>query len=293
MILLSPSTSQPISRSLRQGNYSPDWRLQVFQQHGEEITKAKHEFKAVNSILSREKDPFVRQLILHEFGRGGLLGDAIRFFQFERFTRTGAAIKAMVVASLSPDQIAEEVGTNSFYIIVFEKLAFDLRRYLEHRTWLKLFCYGPLGPHAPHYRRCESRWLRVAFGRGSAGLKPMISGPLEAKPTLGEEEANRPRRILVSRVGDAMVGSEMDGIPPSERDVQLLVLLEHALRQLTSSTALQALSYPKPKSLEQEKKQAEVAKTVAGLSPASRRKIAAVIQNLRMQSVVKEQQNGT
>lgn len=84
--LLPPPASRPISRSLRQGNYSPDWRLQVFEQHIVEITRAKPklEFQAVNLILGREKDPFIRQLILLAFGRRNLLGDAIQFVQSER-----------------------------------------------------------------------------------------------------------------------------------------------------------------------------------------------------------------
>lgn len=246
------------------------------------ITEAplKRQFQVINDILAQEKDPFVRQLILHAFGRRSLLADAIRFVHSERQTANGAAMKAMVVAKLSPKQIAQEVGTGPFFVIVFEMLVFDVRRYQENRTRLKLLCYEPVEPAAPAYRLCEARWLPVAFARGWSGLKPIISGPLEVKPPTGEEEVNRVRRILVSRAGDGLTACELAGLPPSERDLELLVLWERGLRHLLTATAAEALSYPEFLDLEQEKKQAENEKLVARLSPESRRKIMAYVQRI-------------
>ena len=118
------------------------------------------------------------------------------------------AVKAMVVAGRSVQQIAEEMATLPGNIECFEQLYFDARPYLEPRFWLKNICCGE-GGH---------RWLEVALKRGWPGVEEVVlrrlpHGPRNLSPAVS---------IAVGRVQDYFFGQEASNIAPSEKDLELL-----------------------------------------------------------------------
>src|SRR5260370_42422442 len=107
----------PITRSLGEScDYQPDWRFQVWKQYALEITGARHQSARLEHVLLVEKDPFVRDLIRYHFGRRCIIGEAIRYAVACEATnvraRIGSAIKAMIVAGRTYEQVASELVTD-------------------------------------------------------------------------------------------------------------------------------------------------------------------------------------
>ena len=222
LIQLGPISgkSLPIPRSLRESpNYSPSWRSEVFEQYLIKIAEAKDQSTTLSEFLSRERDPFIRQLLLFRFDRRCVIPDAVRYavecLQSETQNRVAGMVKAMIVAGRTARQIALEVGTVPLNIRAFEKLYFDVRRFLENRVWLKEVCYPSLLGNEPDYRQAEARWLAVAFERGWPGLAPCFLRPLQVKPRSGREEVNRFWQVLLSRASDFVGSLERTGVPPT------------------------------------------------------------------------------
>jgi hypothetical protein len=105
LIQLGPASSKtvPIPRSLRDSpNYSPCWRVEVFEQYLIRIAEAKDQSNAVTEILAEEGDPFIRQMLLFHFERRCLIPDSIEYAmqcrQTEAQNRIQSMVKAMVIA---------------------------------------------------------------------------------------------------------------------------------------------------------------------------------------------------
>jgi hypothetical protein len=288
LIQLGPASSKtvPIPRSLRESaNYSPCWRFEVFEQYLVKIAEAKDESTAVSEILLRERDPFVRQLLLFHFDRRCLIADSIKYAtqcrQSEAQNRIAAMIKAMVVAGRRAEQIALEVGTVAVNIRTFEKLYFDVRRFLENRAWLKQLCYPSVLGSEPTYRQAEVRWLAISFERGWAGLAPCFLRPLHTKPRTGREELNRFCQGLLSRAADFVAWLEMSGVAPSERDIRLFQMAYQQAKKLGSpATLLCDLDYATPVEPHHEKSLHEAAELVKGMSLEKRKKIRTFFEKL-------------
>ena len=92
----------------------------------------------MNDILSGEKDPYVRQLLLSQSGRRSVIPAAIEYalrcYRSQNENWIAARIAAMVVAGRSSAEIAEEIGTEPVHVVAFEKIFFDVRRYLGEST---------------------------------------------------------------------------------------------------------------------------------------------------------------
>jgi hypothetical protein len=281
LIQLGPASSKtvPIPRSLRDSpNYSPCWRVEVFEQYLIRIAEAKDQSNAVTEILAEEGDPFIRQMLLFHFERRCLIPDSIEYAiqcrQTEAQNRIQSMVKAMVIAGRNPEQIASEIGTDAFHIHTFEKLYFDVRRYLRNRAWLKQLCYPNLVGNEPAYRQAEARWLAISFERGWPGLAPCFLRPLHIKPRTGREELNRFWQGLLSRAADFLVWLEINGVVPSERDLRLLQMAQQQAKQFGFSTTSRAdLDYMQPAEREQEESVHEAAELVKGISLEKRKRM--------------------
>lgn len=209
-----PSSLQNIVRSLDEGpNYQPAWRWLTLQKPLAEInhlTEPGDSAVKLAEILEREHDEIIRKTL--EFHCGVSSGDdaAVEYaLRAQRTPEVAIKIKAMVVANGSIEVIASKLGTQPAKIEFFEKLFFDVRRYLDKRDWLETICRGS-GGH---------RWLQVAFERGWAGVEEIVLGHLPKGP-------RNSSHIISTFLGRAQAyafGLEAANIPPSEKDLQLLL----------------------------------------------------------------------
>jgi hypothetical protein len=208
-----PASLARIVRSLEEGpNYKPDRRWLIVQKYLAEIhndDKTADPSVKLAQILDREKDEIIRQTL--EFHCGSSNGDNGAIEYALRTDRTPAAavkIKAMIVAGGSIDQIATKLGTDSAKIEFFEKLFFDVRRYLDKRDWLETICSGEDG----------HRLLELALERGLPGLEEVIhglpKGPRDLAPIIS---------VLLGRSQKHARNLELSNVPTSEKDLQVLL----------------------------------------------------------------------
>jgi hypothetical protein len=226
-LLLLGDLDQKITRALEDGaDYQPDWRhLQVqqylkdiYHEDAEPLTRTR-----LNEILKEEPDPFVRHLLSFSCGRPGGNDEAIEYavkcWRDNFRTLSASRIKAMVLADGTPERIAHEIGTTEDKIDTFEKLYFDVRRYLKHKAWLASICF-PAKPDAAI--AVQSRWFAVAFRRGWPGIEEVVLGHVHKGC---ERTLQHAASVLLGRVDDYCWGLEASGTAPSERDVQALLAL--------------------------------------------------------------------
>lgn len=219
------SIPQKITRALEDGpDYQPDWRDLQVQEYLNSIDQPDAEaLTRLDEILSEESDRFVRDLLLFHCDRPCGNEEGIAYAvncQRDSKTRSASAIKALVIANVSPERIAHEFGTTKEKIETFEKLYFDARRYLKHRGWLRGICLPPAKPNA--VVAIESRWFAVAFRRGRPGVEEVVLGQV---PKSGQRTFQHPLSILLGRVEDYCFGLEASGAPPSEKDIKAIVAL--------------------------------------------------------------------
>jgi hypothetical protein len=202
----------PVLRRLEDGlDYQPDWRFQLVQQYLADLAKDKGSDQ-VEDILNREQDEGVLQLLrFHEGGEvtsKGPVEYAVRLASLN----LAAQVKAMVIAGRSVEKIAKDMTTDPSNIEHFEKLYFDVRRYLEHRAWLRNICQS-------------NRLMMIAFNRGSAGLAEVLD--LDSKP---KEQRTLEKIVSVSlqRAQDWMLDREISNSPVGPEELACLELLMRA-----------------------------------------------------------------
>ena len=207
-----PVSLTRIVRNLDEGpDYQPDWRWLVVHQHLSEIhedSKTNDASVKLTQILDREKDEIIRQTLQFHCGDSNVDNGAVGYALRANLTPLAAIkIKAMVVAGCSIDQIATKLGTDPAKIEFFEKLFFDVRRYLDKRDWLETICSGERG----------HRLLQVALVRAWAGLEELNSSPK------GPRDLARIISVLLGRSQKHVFDLEFSNAATSEKDLQLLL----------------------------------------------------------------------
>jgi hypothetical protein len=219
------STPAKITRRLEDGpDYEPDWRHLQVREYLNFIDQSDAADARLDKILSEEPDSFVRDLLLFHCERpcdNEGIAYAVKCQRYRK-TRFASAIKALVIAHGSPEQIAHEFGTTKEKIETFEKLYFDVRRYLNHRGWLRGVCYDSVDA-------TELRWFAVAFRRRWPGVEEVVLGRL---PKSGERSLDGAIGVLLGRVEDYCSASEASGKGPSEQDIKDMASLVRIARSL-------------------------------------------------------------
>ena len=262
-----------IARSLRDApDYQAHWRFLVSEQHLIRIQQAPDREAALDAIVAEEKDRFVRWFVLFQSGRDTPLAPsfdyALRCHRSANGKRVGENIASMVVAGRTSAQIAEENASHRYHIVVFEKLFFDVRRYLLNRFWIALVCYFP--NDLSSLDKSASRRLISAFERGWPGLAATFS-KFQLKPVCGDKKAFEKAfaRLLLgctNRSGDYVSTLEMEGVNPSLEEMKFLLQLDLPKRGIAPGLA--ELDYVTPRSPTQEKQYREAAKLVGKYSRA-------------------------
>jgi hypothetical protein len=273
-----------VARSIEVGpDYKPDWRLRVTEQHLLAISRVEDRSAAVNLILIKERDPFIRQLVRFHTGTGRcVIPDALEYalqcLHCDPTTRIPALIKAMVVAGLTSQQIAAEVGTKPMNVQTYEKLAFDVRRYCRNRLWLRNICFPIVAVDGSPQHHYEARVLAIAYEGGWARLQSLLLTQQSQRSVNAKADLDQFIAILAARALDFVIGLEAQGIPPTQRDVEVLFLAQHRMPMIalppfspserTADPALDAVRN-------------EIDPTVKALSPLARRRITTFLEIMR------------
>lgn len=265
------SASNVTMRRLSDGwDYQPEWRCAVIQGYLGEIAQVPDRKKALEAMLYREKDPFIRQGLA--FRMTGTCVSAPQFTWAFRCayenSRSGALsmLKAMVIAGLPNTLIAQELGTEPKNVVTTEKLFFDARRYLSNRLWLRSAVVQPRPNEvmSPENSR-ERLWLSVAYETGWDGLEAVLHGGEDCRDETLETTAQRIEAIAGRRALEFLRGLERDAIAAGEEDLRRFVLARgmRAREAVTSASEqtnkvkewglslVRALSEPNKRSLDQ------------------------------------------
>jgi hypothetical protein len=206
---LHANPALPLVRNLDEGDYRPDWRAQAVENYLTEVAQAEDKSTKALELAQADADEFVRRLLHFHCGLPCESKPAVEYaIACVRRPESALAIKAMVVAGRSVEQIAEEMGTAPHNIECFEQLYFDARRYLGCRLWLGSICRGERG----------HRWLEVALDRGWAGVEEIV---LRRLPH-GRRDLRHVISVLAGRVQDYIFSQEASNVVPSEKDLALL-----------------------------------------------------------------------
>jgi hypothetical protein len=285
IVLFDPKPNEvpaPIRRLQDGPDYRPDWRFLAVERYISEIGEAADKSAETDVILAREKDPFVRQLLRFHCARtcviAGPILYALRCHATNAENRAESVIKAMVVAGRTAQQIAADLGTDASNVVAFEKIYFDVRRYLDKSAWLAQLCHSVR--HNPtEVEMCEARWMTIAF-HGWARLAPYLTQPRQPLSATPQTAVNHLLHHLLFRSLDFVISLETRGIPPSERDLQMLAVLQQRFEGLSLPLPPRDIDFAAPLGPEQKKKVAESELDVTGVSAVSRRKIANFIEQL-------------
>jgi hypothetical protein len=284
---LNPATMPMPVRTLQEGpDYQPDWRFRTVELYFLELSKAKDAASRIDAILAQERDPYLRQVLKFHTNRRCVIHAAIRYALSCRATnvenRIGSLIRAMTVAGRTPEQIANEFGTEPLNILTYQKLFFDVSRYLDRRGWLKRVCFPIFNHHPTAEEECEGRLLSVAYMRGWPALAGLMSNHKPCQT--GKAELSRLVQILLTRSADYFAGLEAAGVLPTERDFQFLVVLQHRIEGLGLPLKLEHLDYVEPLDPDEERLRSEAKERARKCSALSRRRIIAFIERLQTQA---------
>lgn len=220
----------PIPRRLEDGwDFTPGWRHQIIERNVLFIASAEDRSDATRQVLLAEKDPFIRQgTRFRLFGKcvnQGAFEHAFRAMQQNAKAGSGSLIKAMTVADLRPEEIARELGTTRGNIVTFQKLFWDIERYLGNELWLRTIAMpqDATRPILPEIAR-ERQWLTVAYLRGWEGLQSTLQHRAPKNPEDLQEGARAIEAALLLRAQQFIASLDSNGIPATEHDFKYYLL---------------------------------------------------------------------
>ena len=262
-------------------DYSPAWRHELLQRIVLQVTGDANQPSAVEKILAKERDFYVRELVRHEFNLSCRLSMGLDYAfacQATRMSnRSAAIIRAMTVAGCDASEIAREIGTALVNVRIYQKVFWDVAPYLTSRSWLKMLCSSQARQSEPEYLRVERRWLQLAL-QGWPVLAQVISPRRSIKPQSGLDQLTELLRMCLCRAADFGRQLEYTGLSPAIHDVHLLsAVLKEAKALGFQGIGLSELEYPKPLSPKDE----EAAKLIGKLSSTQRRRLGTFIQCLK------------
>jgi hypothetical protein len=229
---ISPSAaSLQIARSLDDGwDYRPNWRSQQIDEYLTQIAVEKDRADALQAILWREPDPYVRQGLRIRFA-GNCVHEAAIAWAFRAAhdngtSGIGSRIKALVIADRFPEEIEQLLRIPVARIIAFEKLFWDVRRFLNSDLWLETLGQAAeeRSPKTTGGVR-EAIWLRTALHEGWEGLERLWFRKRGTDAKSLEELSREIEGIAARRSLRRMQALEERGEPVSDDDIKRLAIL--------------------------------------------------------------------
>jgi len=231
----TPQVTSTIARSLAEGwHYRPDWRNATVEAYlvGKQLQEPPLE------ALKGEEDGFVRQFYL--FRRCGRCLEQSAFqwaygCHINQATGAGSLIKALTVARVPVNEIAEKLRTPRKNIVVYQRLYFDIGRYLDEQAWLASVIFSPSQNPQDSVDPVEFRerhWMAAAFDRGERGLGQAFMPRVRLSPEEREELTSEIKSVLTSRAFEFVSALRTGLIPPCPEDfLRFTTMLDVAARQ--------------------------------------------------------------
>ena len=280
-IRMKPHTANgPEPRSTKASpDFRPDWRNRVIEEYVLEIEASPDATKAAERILQQENDVVVRQVLCFHLGRfcgsKTAIEYALRCHRSRGANIAAGFIEAGAIANMPPRDIASHIGATGRAVALFELLFFDARRSRDAQVWLQ-DVVSRTPPDDMHYAR-----LRVtALARGAAGLMAIFQSRRDQHKKSGRLMLERFTMLLLARALDYYAGLEIRGVAVSERDMALLAGFERVAAGAFAAE-VQALEFSKPLTAKQVAEERKAAEMVGKLSPASRRKVANFLDQVK------------
>ena len=289
---MKPHTANgPEPRSLNDSpDFRPDWRSRLIEEYLLEIEASSDAEKAAEKILQQENDVVVRQVLRFHLGRfcgrATAIEYALRCQRSRGATIAAGFIEAGAIANMPPRDIASQIGATGRAVALFELLFFEARRSRDAQVWLQhLVSRTP--PDDTHNAR-----LRVtALARGAAGLMAIFQTRRDEHKKSGRLMLERFTMLLMARSLDYYAGLEIRGVAVSERDMVLLAGFERVAAGAFAAE-VQALEFSKPLTAKQRAEERKAAEMVGKLSPASRRKVANLLEQVKQHIAAGADQGG-
>jgi len=220
-----------MARKITKGwDYRPDWRLEIIESYLVEIAGAKDRADALQGIHFREQDPYVRQALRFRFtGRcvsQTAIEGAFRAGHDSGPGAIGSRIKAMVIADRYSAEIAQVLQVPVAVVVAFEKIFWDVRRYLNAELWLETLVENieQPNPKTPEAAR-ESIWLRTALREGWDGLERLWFRKRGTDAKSLDELSREIEGIAARRALRHMQQLEETGAPVGDDDLKRLAVL--------------------------------------------------------------------
>ena len=223
-----------IPRSLADGpHYSPAWRSQAAESYLGAILASADAPGTLAEIQRTERDPYVRQWVRFRYtGRcvaQGRFKYAAECVARNDATHASSLIKTLLIADLTYEEIAEELGTSRENIVAFAMIFFDVRRFLGNETWLKRMIFAkPMDSAFTPAQPRERRWLSIAFYRGWPGVEQVVLQRRLATNDEVQEQMSQIKAILTSLALEHAHDLESSGTQPSAVDLRCLLALRHS-----------------------------------------------------------------
>lgn len=229
-----------VLRRLEDGwHYAPDWRQQVIQDYLVEIAAATDREAALQAVLWREADPYIRQGTRWAYS-GRCVHQAAIAWAFQTAQDAGKSglssrIQALVVADRFPEEIAELLRVPAAAVVAFEKLFWDVRRYLGTELWVASLVRSIEERRVanPQSTR-EAIWLRTALDEGWTGLERLWFRKRGTDAKALDAMAREIEGIAVRRTLRHLQQLEEAGAPVSDEDIKRLVLVSRKGASLKS-----------------------------------------------------------
>jgi hypothetical protein len=225
----APQGVSPL-RSLEAGwEYQPAWRSRQIDEYLVQLGCSQDAPSGLAEIQFSERDPFVRQGMRYRFtGRcvnQTVIGHAFRIADENSRTGLGSRIKSLVLADRFPEEIVETLHLPAPVVSAFEKLFWDVRRYLGVNLWLESLVRGveDAAAKTPNLMR-EAVWLRTALDEGWGGLQRLWFRKRDTDAKSLDQLAREIEGIAARRSLRYLQQLEESGAPVSDDDIKRLCI---------------------------------------------------------------------
>jgi hypothetical protein len=249
------------------------------------LSAAKEIDHEIDKIFESERDRLIRAVVSFHFGRPTMLTRAVEYgvrcHRHNPVNRAATLIRAMFISGRSIPAIASEMATRPVNIAVFLKLFFDVGPYLDRRCWLRQVCLPVFDRPPTPTEQCEARLLSIAFDRGWSALSATIR-PKRCEPAkIAGADMARLIQVLSARSADYLTSLELLGVPPSERDLFLLAVVQRTITGFDLPLSPNELTYQNPLDPDEAKTHKAQIEELRKLGPDGRRRILDIISRLQ------------
>jgi hypothetical protein len=214
---------EEICRSLAEGwHFRPDWRSRLVDRLLEQGVG-----QSTGEILRDEEDCYVRQLYL--LRRNGRCLETAAFkwayncHANNGTTGAGSLVRALTVAKVPSVEIAGKLATKSKNVLVYQRLFFDVVRYLDDQAWVASIVFSPPTDSNDIAELREKTWVTAAFLRGERGLGQMFDRRIAVTPEEQDAMTCEIKSAVTVRAFEYLNSLRTGVVPPGREDFDRLI----------------------------------------------------------------------